>query len=136
MYYRQILFLLFYGSGIIPKRHNSCLNLLKCNVNILNLISLSHFLKQELRPVGQFNCTDFSCVGIKICQATTTSTSSIQLLRSQKTKWYFLLHPTMNKIILPQTRKAAIGYNLLPHSKITSLLKNPDDLPRYFSGKK
>lgn len=103
-------------------------------MNILNLISPSHFLKQQSKSVGQFNCTDFSCIGVRICQATITSTST-QLLRSQKTKLYFFLHLTMNKIILPQTRKAAIGYNLLPCAGITSILKNPDYLPNNSSGK-
>lgn len=104
-------------------------------MNVLNLIFLSHFLKQQSRSVGQFYCTDFSCVGVRICQATITTTSSIQLLRSQKTKSFFFLHLTMNKIILPQTRKAAIGYNLLPCTIITTLQKKPDYLPHYFSGK-
>lgn len=104
-------------------------------MNILNLISLSHFLKQQSRSVGYFDCTDFSCVGVRLCQATITATFSIQLLRSQKTKLRFFLHLTMNKIILTQSRKAAIGYNLLPCSITSCLLKKPDYLPHYFSGK-
>lgn len=130
-----MIFFLVYVRGIIPKRHNSCLNLLNCNMNILNLISPSHFLKQQLRSVGQFICKDFSHVGVRMCQATITSTFSAQLLRSQKTKLYFFLHDTTNKNFITN-QKSAIDYDILPYSRITALWKNPDYPHHYFSGKK